>query len=181
MTNYLKNTVLIGAAALAVSLAAPVQAHETTVNGTATQAHMNFTPQMIMDFAGADIAAMIAEMEAQGYEVTDMSRTFLGRIKVTMQNDEHMRNMFFSRTTGELKQDITMPMNMGTGQGGMMGSNAGSGSQGGMSGNASGGMGGSGNASNMGGSGNASNMGGSGGASNMGGSSNGGGMMGNGN
>ncbi|MDP7152097.1 MAG: hypothetical protein QGI08_12185 [Paracoccaceae bacterium] len=178
MTNYLKNTVLIGAAALAVSLAAPVQAHETTVNGTTTQAHMNFTPQMIMDFAGADIAAMIAEMEAQGYEVTDMSRTFLGRIKVTMQNDEHMRNMFFSRTTGELKQDITMPMNMGTGQGGMngmMGSNAGSGSQSGMSGNASGGMGGSGNASNMGGSVSI------GGSVSMGGSSNGGGMMGNGN
>merc|ERR1711916_251535 len=153
MTNYLKNTVLIGAAALAVSMAAPVQAHETTVNGTTTQAHMNFTPQMIMDFAGADIAAMIAEMEAQGYEVTDMSRTFLGRIKVTMQNDVHMRNMFFSRTTGELKQDITMPMNMGTGQGdmnGMMGSSSGSGSQSGMSGNASGGMGGSGNASNIG-------------------------------
>ena len=178
MTNYLKNTVLIGAAALAVSLAAPVQAHETTVNGTTTQAHMNFTPQMIMDFAGADIAAMIAEMEAQGYEVTDMSRTFLGRIKVTMQNDVHMRNMFFSRTTGELKQDITMPMNMGTGQGGMngmMGSSSGSGSQSGMSGNASGGMGGSGNASNMGGSVSI------GGSVSMGGSSNGGGMMGNGN
>ena len=178
MTNYLKNTVLIGAAALAVSLAAPVQAHETTVNGTATLAHMNFTPQMIMDFAGADIAAMIAEMEAQGYEVTDMSRTFLGRIKVTMQNDEHMRNMFFSRTTGELKQDITMPMNMGTGQGGMngmMGSSSGSGSQSGMSGNASGGMGGSGGASNMGGSVSI------GGSVSVGGSSNGGGMMGNGN
>ena len=178
MTNYLKNTVLIGAAALAVSLAAPVQAHETTVNGTTTQAHMNFTPQMIMDFAGADIAAMIAEMEAQGYEVTDMSRTFLGRIKVTMQNDEHMRNMFFSRTTGELKQDITMPMNMGTGQGGMngmMGSSSGSGSQSGMSGNASGGMGGSGGASNMGGSVSI------GGSVSVGGSSNGGGMMGNGN
>lgn len=178
MTNYLKNTVLIGAAALAVSLAAPVQAHETTVNGTATLAHMNFTPQMIMDFAGADIAAMIAEMEAQGYEVTDMSRTFLGRIKVTMQNDVHMRNMFFSRTTGELKQDITMPMNMGTGQGGMngmMGSSSGSGSQSGMSGNASGGMGGSGGASNMGGSVSI------GGSVSVGGSSNGGGMMGNGN
>ena len=190
MTNFLKNSAIVGAAALSVVLAVPAQAHESTVNGTTEQSHMMFTPEMIMDFAGEDIAAFIAEMEAQGYEVTDMSRTFLGRIKVMMENDEHARNMFFSRSTGELKQDFIMPMNMNNmmGSGSTNGSNNGSmGNMGGSTGNmggSTGNMGGStpgnmgGNSSgNMGGTSN-NNMGGS----NMGGSSNSGSnMMGSGN
>lgn len=167
MTNFLKNSAIVGAAALSVVLAVPAQAHESTVNGATERSHMMFTPEMIMDFAGEDIAAFIAEMEAQGYEVTDMSRTFLGRIKVMMENDEHARSMFFSRSTGELKQDLIMPMNMNNmmGSGSTNGSN--NGSMGNMGGNSSGNMGGStGNTmggSNMGGSSNSgSNMMGSG-------------------
>ena len=174
MTNFLKNSAIVGAAALSVVLAVPAQAHESTVNGTTEQSHMMFTPEMITDFAGEDIAAFIAEMEAQGYEVTDMSRTFLGRIKVMMENDEHARNMFFSRSTGELKQDFIMPMNMNNmmGSGSTNGSNNGAmgnmgGSTGNMGGNSSGNMGGTSNnsmgGSNMGGSSNSgSNMMGSG-------------------
>ena len=192
MTNLLKNSAIIGAAALSVTIAVPAQAQEMgTSNPMTGQAQMMYTPEMIMDFAGEDIAAMIAEMEAQGYEITDISRTILGRIKVMMQNDEHSRSMFFSRSTGELKQDFIMPMNMGNAQetmNNMMGSGStngsNNGSMGNMGGSTSGNMGGS-TGNNMGGN-SSGNMGGTSnnnmGGSNMGGSSNSGSnMMGSGN
>lgn len=48
---------------------------------------------------------VVAELEAQNYTVTEIKRTFLGRIKITAQNNVHLRQVVVSSSTGEILQD----------------------------------------------------------------------------
>lgn len=49
---------------------------------------------------------IMAELEATGYQVIEVSTTFLGRIRILASNSENMREIVVSRSTGEVKRDV---------------------------------------------------------------------------
>lgn len=104
-----KKTALMTTAALAIALAAPVQAQQantnTDVNAEAST-QVEISPEAVVEYAGERAAVVILELQEAGYRVSDMSKTLLGRIKVTVQNEVHTRQIFISRATGEVKQDL---------------------------------------------------------------------------
>ncbi len=106
--------------------------------------------------AGAEtVQDVIRTLQSEGYTVTEVGRTFLGRIRVEAVLGDVRREVILSRSTGEIKQDAIFES---AGSGGSTGAAA--------SGNAS-------SNSNAGGNGNG-NSGGNGGG-NSGGNGNGGG------
>jgi uncharacterized membrane protein YgcG len=106
--------------------------------------------------AGTEIAdPVIAQIQAEGYTISDVTRTWLGRIVITAQMDSSQREIVLNRTTGEVLRDRMFPqgpqsngaampatgMPAAPSSGSMGGSGA---SMGGGGGNGDGGMGGGG-------------------------------------
>ena len=48
---------------------------------------------------------MIKILESEGFVVTDIGRTFLGRIRIEAVSDGFVREVILSRSTGEIRQD----------------------------------------------------------------------------
>lgn len=95
--------------AMTVAMAGPAFAQETNANVAASaeaQAQVTLDIQSVIDFAGERAAELVAQLQAAGYQVVDMSRTLLGRVRITLQNDVHIREIVIARSTGEIKQDV---------------------------------------------------------------------------
>ncbi len=61
--------------------------------------------------AGSDIADPVVEqIEADGYTVSDVTRTWLGRIVITAVKGANLREVVLNRTTGEVLRDRLFPM-----------------------------------------------------------------------
>ncbi len=60
-------------------------------------------------FAGSDVAAtttdVVTRMQDEGFTVTKISKTWLGRILVTAHNDEFLREVVFNRRSGDILHD----------------------------------------------------------------------------
>ncbi len=48
---------------------------------------------------------VVEELEAQGYLVTEIERTWLGRILITARNDTYLREVVLNRVTGDVLSD----------------------------------------------------------------------------
>lgn len=51
------------------------------------------------------VKPVVTLIEKQGYAVTDISRTWLGRILITAQNDQYLREIVLNRTTDQIIRD----------------------------------------------------------------------------
>lgn len=51
---------------------------------------------------------VMAQLEASGYEVINVSRTWLGRVKIEARNQIHMREVVVSSSTGEVMSDVVV-------------------------------------------------------------------------
>ena len=69
------------------------------------ESQVTFSRQYIVDYAGERAALLVSELQDSGYQVIDMSRTFLGRTKIMLQSGDQMREVILSRSTGEVKRD----------------------------------------------------------------------------
>ena len=58
--------------------------------------------------------AVVEALKARGYTVVNVKRTLLGRIKITVENENPIREIVVSRSTGELKNARVIE-NMGQG------------------------------------------------------------------
>ena len=56
--------------------------------------------------AATPLERVMAQLTQQGFEVTEMERTWLGRIKIEATNGEIKREIVFNRTSGEILRDI---------------------------------------------------------------------------
>lgn len=54
-------------------------------------------------------ASVIAGIEADGYVITDIARSWLGRIVITARNDAGLREVVLNRTSGEVLRDHKFP------------------------------------------------------------------------
>lgn len=62
-------------------------------------------------FAGSDVAApVLAQVQQQGYTVSEVRRTWLGRVLITARNDSHLREVVLNRTTGQVLRDQLFPL-----------------------------------------------------------------------
>jgi len=97
---------IIASTSLVLAIGAPLQAQNLTTSATAQlEAQVLFNTQYVTDYAGERAAEMVVALQDAGYQVTDMSRTFLGRTKITVQNEIHVREIVLGRRTGEVKRD----------------------------------------------------------------------------
>lgn len=102
--------------ALGIVVPTGALAQETTANAEAqAQAQATFDLQAVIDYAGERAAEAVAEFQAAGYRVVDMSRTLLGRIRITLENEMHVRQIVVSRSTGEIMYDAVIASNEGNG------------------------------------------------------------------
>ena len=53
---------------------------------------------------------VVDQIEAQGYSVTEIERTWLGRILITARNDTHLREVVLNRVTGQVVSDRAFPL-----------------------------------------------------------------------
>jgi hypothetical protein len=97
---------------LALGFTAPTasQAQEATALATA-EADAAIDLQAVIEFAGDRVGAVVAKFQALGYHVVDMSRTLLGRIRLTLENAFEVRQIVVSRSTGEIMYDATLATN----------------------------------------------------------------------
>ena len=49
-----------------------------------------------------------AELQAQGYEILEINRTWLGRLRILAENDEIRREIVFNPGTGEILRDYSV-------------------------------------------------------------------------
>lgn len=58
-----------------------------------------------------DIAQpVMSRLQTEGYAVTEVSRTWLGRILITATTEGHLREIVLNRTTGEILRDRLFPL-----------------------------------------------------------------------
>ena len=58
-----------------------------------------------------DIAQpVVSRLQTEGYAVTEVSRTWLGRILITATTEGHLREIVLNRTTGEVLRDRLFPL-----------------------------------------------------------------------
>ena len=70
----------------------------TSTAGTSTAAQI----QMV-EVRGE--AAVLAELEARGYEIVSRSRTLLGRVRIRASTESHIREVVLHQSTGEILRD----------------------------------------------------------------------------
>lgn len=58
---------------------------------------------------------VIARIEADGYTVTDVTRSWFGRIVITAKNNTDLREVVLNRTSGEILRDQIFPNENGIG------------------------------------------------------------------
>ncbi len=63
----------------------------------------NFTVAQVQSYLD-----VIAQLEANGYTLSSVERTLLGRMKITAQNRVHVRELVVSRSTGEVMRDTVV-------------------------------------------------------------------------
>lgn len=81
----------------ATLLVAPVYAQSAAVTGQS---------QATLELAQArNSADVVAQLEAQGYIITAMRQTLLGRIQIEARTDTTEREIIMSRATGEILSD----------------------------------------------------------------------------
>ena len=49
---------------------------------------------------------VVATLEAEGYQIREVSKTWLGRIKIVATSKANLREVIVSRTTGEILSDV---------------------------------------------------------------------------
>lgn len=124
-----------------------VQAQEAPVQQQSAMAEAVLLAQLQIDAVvdgatAADVAARIVEALAdQGYNVVDVSQTFLGRLRIVAESAADQRELIVSRTTGAVLRDrITATFDVG-GTGGAVAGGATSGpATGGANGGITGGL-----------------------------------------
>jgi hypothetical protein len=52
---------------------------------------------------------IIAEIREQGFEITRVQRTWLGRVRIIAQNPSYRREVVIDPTTGEIRRDLLIP------------------------------------------------------------------------
>lgn len=55
-------------------------------------------------------AKIIASLQAQGYTIVESNYTFLGRLRLIVENGEYHREMVFNPGTGEVLRDYALPL-----------------------------------------------------------------------
>ncbi len=93
--------------ALGVAMPTVSQAQDATSVASA-EAEASIDLDAVIEFAGEQVGAVVAEFQALGYQVVEMSRTLLGRIKLTMANAFELRQIVVSRSTGEIMYDAVL-------------------------------------------------------------------------
>ena len=84
--------------------------------GTATMLRKTISAGLIAA-AGLTAPPAVAEplqdittdLQQQGYHITEVRRTLLGRIQVTAETNGYRREIVFDRTTGEIRRDLIEP------------------------------------------------------------------------
>ena len=61
-------------------------------------------------FGQAALAGVVGQLEAQGYEIVEVRRTLLGRIRVEAVSSRNRREVVFDRGTGEVLRDLVRPL-----------------------------------------------------------------------
>lgn len=56
--------------------------------------------------AATPLERVMAQLSQQGFEVTEMETTWLGRIKIEATNGSTKREIVFNRSSGEILRDI---------------------------------------------------------------------------
>lgn len=110
MTQIFTKTLTALPLVFALGLGAPTlaQAQDSAATATASanaEAEAAIDLQAVIEFAGERVGAVVAELQAAGYQVVDMSRTLLGRIRITLENAFQVRQIVVSRSTGEIMFD----------------------------------------------------------------------------
>lgn len=106
------------AAALAVAVPSLAAAETASGTGNATgSAASNGGSMTASSTAGTSTAAQIqmvevrgeaavlAELEARGYEIVSRSRTLLGRVRIRAATESHIREVVLHQSTGEILRD----------------------------------------------------------------------------
>jgi hypothetical protein len=57
---------------------------------------------------------IIAEIRDQGFSITRVQHTWLGRVRIIAQNDSFRREVVIDPTTGEIRRDLLTPRRPGT-------------------------------------------------------------------
>ncbi|WP_322889772.1 MULTISPECIES: hypothetical protein [unclassified Yoonia] len=89
----------------------PVVAH--SVNDPANDAGFAVVQARTLD-------DLLIQLQSAGFSIDDISRTFLGRIRVVASNDTTIREVVMSRTTGEIFSDISRSRAPGPAQAGQV-------------------------------------------------------------
>lgn len=55
------------------------------------------------------VSDVVRTLRAEGFQVTRIGRTWLGRIRIEAENNSSTREVIVSRSTGEILQDATFP------------------------------------------------------------------------
>jgi len=84
-----------------------VAAQSVTANATA-QSNSSVTAQEMLVAQNQTYLDVMANLEASGYEVLEVSRTWLGRIKIEARNNLHLREVVVSTSTGEVMSDVVV-------------------------------------------------------------------------
>lgn len=56
-----------------------------------------------------DVSDVVRTLRAEGFQVTRIGRTWLGRIRIEAKDEDTLREVILSRSTGEILQDATFP------------------------------------------------------------------------
>lgn len=109
MTHPLTKALTALPLVFALGFAAPMTAQAQDAQAEASAAaDAAIDLQAVIDFAGERVGVVVAELQAAGYQVIDMSRTLLGRIRLTLQNAFETRQIVVSRSTGEVMYDAVI-------------------------------------------------------------------------
>ena len=86
-------------------MAAPALANGGNANASVTtsQARASGSFEVAQNRTYLDV---VASLEAEGYEITDVGKTWLGRIKIVATSKANLREVIVSRTTGEILSDV---------------------------------------------------------------------------
>ena len=75
--------------------------------GAATPAYADVPTTPSFEVAAADGYLLVAsELEQSGYRIVSITRTMLGRIRITARSGRHEREVIVSRSTGEVLRDM---------------------------------------------------------------------------
>lgn len=95
-------TLRLAAVIAALGAGSPALAQQPKAPGAAAPAGAE------MQLAQRTYADVIVGLENSGYEVVEMTTTFLGRARIVARSPEHLREVVVSRSTGAIKSDVIL-------------------------------------------------------------------------